>query len=328
MKKLVLILTFLFTLTLMVGALTGCEKEQTQNGGELTKDATVNVYSWWDPAHDGLTGMKAGFEEKYADYNVTLNFVKISSYYQTMLTKLAGAKLAGGSSEQIDVMMLASDKIPLFASNETILALDDYVTDEYLSDLYPAVKDGLYYEDSVYAVARDVTTKCMVLNVDVFNKYNIPLPDEDWTVQDFKDICLQFAAQSDNVWGYSFDSNPDPLYLWFYLFGGEYFNAETNESLINTAGSKVGVKFLYDLIEADGIMSLSETTEYGGFSASFIGGYAAMISGGLSQVNAVETAGANFIVLPLPTGTSGEKQSHTFLNCWTIPSCTSNAAWA
>ncbi|MFA5765734.1 MAG: extracellular solute-binding protein, partial [Bacilli bacterium] len=211
MKKLVLILTFFFALTLLVG----CDKEPNQNGGELTKDATVNVYSWWDPAHDGLTGMKAGFEEKYAEYNVTLNFVKVSTYYQTMLTKLAGAKLAGGSSEQIDVMMLASDKIPLFASNETILALDDFVTEEYLNDLYPSVKEGLYYEDSVYAVARDVTTKCMMLNVDMFNEYKIALPTADWTVEDFKNICLQFAAKTENVWGYSFDSNPDPVYVWF-----------------------------------------------------------------------------------------------------------------
>lgn len=324
MKKLVLILTFFFALTLLVG----CDKEPNQNGGELTKDATVNVYSWWDPAHDGLTGMKAGFEEKYAEYNVTLNFVKVSTYYQTMLTKLAGAKLAGGSSEQIDVMMLASDKIPLFASNETILALDDFVTEEYLNDLYPSVKEGLYYEDSVYAVARDVTTKCMMLNVDMFNEYKIALPTADWTVEDFKNICLQFAAQTENVWGYSFDSNPDPVYVWFYLFGGAFFDAAKNESLINTDGSKAAVKFLYDLIEKDGIMSLSETTEHGGFSAAFTGGYAAMISGGLSQVNTVELAGANFTVLPLPKGTSGETQSHTFLNCWTIPSCTSNSAWA
>ena len=120
-----------------------------------------------------------------------------------MLTKLAGAKLAGGSSEQIDVMMLASDKIPLFASNGTILPLDDFVTEEYLNDLYPSVRQGLYYEDKVYAVARDVTTKCMMLNVDLFNKYKITIPGDDWTVEDFKNICLQFAAQPDNVWGYS-----------------------------------------------------------------------------------------------------------------------------
>jgi len=323
MKKLILILTFFFALTVFVG----CNKEQDK-GGELTKNATVNVYSWWDPAHDGLTGLKAGFEKKYEDYNVTLNFVKISSYYQTMLTKLAGAKLAGGSSEQIDVMMLASDKIPLFASNGTILPLDEFVTEEYLNDLYPSVRQGLYYEDKVYAVARDVTTKCMMLNVDLFNKYKITIPGDDWTVEDFKNICLQFAAQPDNVWGYSFDSNPDPVYIWFYLFGGKFFDPVKNESLLNTPGSIAGVKFLYDLIEKDGVMSLSETTEHGGFSASFSGGYAAMISGGLSQVNTVENAGANFVVRPLPIGTSGEKTSHTFLNCWTIPECTSNSAWA
>lgn len=325
MKKLFVILTMILSLVMF----TACDnKKQNQDDGELKKDVTVNVYSWWDPAHDGLTGLKNGFEEKYADYNVTLKFTKISSYYQTMLTKLAGAKLAGGSAEQIDVMMLASDKIPLFASNGTILSLDDFVTDEYLNDLYPVIKDGLYFEDSVYAVARDTTTKCMVFNVDLFNKYGIDIPENDWTVEDFKQICLKFAESEDNVWGYSLDSNPDPLYVWFYLFGGQYFDAASNKSLLNTPESTAAVKFIYDLIEKDGIMSLSETSEYGGLTEAFNTGYAAMASGGLSLVNSIEKAGTNFVVRPLPTGKSGNKQSHIFLNCWTIPSCTSNSAWA
>ena len=78
-----------------------------------------------DPTHQVLS-IKRGFEAKYSDYDVKLEFVKISSYYKTMLTKLAGAKLAGGSGEAIDVMMLAFDKLPLFAQNDAIMALDDY----------------------------------------------------------------------------------------------------------------------------------------------------------------------------------------------------------
>lgn len=323
MKKLACVLVML----VIFAFVTACGNDNNKPSDELVKDYTINVYSWWDPAHDGLTGLKNGFEEKYKDYNVTLNFVKVSSYYQTMLTKLAGAKLAGGSSEQIDVMMLASDKIPLFAANDTIMALDDFVTEEYLNDLYPAVKEGLYYDGKVYAVARDVTTKAMILNVDVFNQYELTLPDDDWTVEDFKNICLDLAEET-NVWGYAFDSNPDPVYIWFYLFGGAYFDNKTHTSLLDKEGSIDGVKFLYDLIEADGVMSLSESLEHGGFSAAFSAGYAAMISGGLSQVDAVEKAGTNFVVRPLPIGTSGKHQSHLFLNCWTIPTVTSNTAWA
>ncbi len=307
--------------------LTACGPTEEQSH-ELVNDKTINVYSWWDPAHDGLTGLKEGFEEKYKEYNVELNFVKISSYYQTMLTKLAGAKLAGGSSEQIDVMMLASDKIPLFASNDVIMSLDEFVSVEYLDDLYSSVKAGLYYEDSVYAVARDVTTKAMILNTDVFTAYGVDLPDDDWTVEDFKQICLKFAEETDNVWGYSFDSNPDPVYIWFYLFGGSFFDSENHVSLIDEKGAADGVTFLYDLVQEGGAMTLSETLEYGKFAAAFSSGYAAMISGGLADVNTVETAGANFVVRPLPIGKSGSHQSHTFLNCWTIPTVTSNSAWS
>ncbi|MDD4000259.1 MAG: extracellular solute-binding protein [Bacilli bacterium] len=324
MKKFISFLVLVLVLT----GLTACGPEDNGPSDELVKDKTINVYSWWDPTHDGLVRLKAGFEEKYKDYNAKINFVKISSYYQTMLTKLAGAKLAGGSSEQIDVMMLASDKIPLFAANKTIMSLDDFVTDDYLNDLYPSVKEGLYFEDSIYAVARDVTTKAMILNKTVFETYDIDLPDEDWTVDDFEEICLEFAKETDNVWGYSFDANPDPLYVSFYLFGGEYFDSKTNVSLVDTKGSVDGVTFLYDLMQAGGAMTLSETLEYGGFVPALKTGYAAMISGGVAQANEAENAGADIVVRPLPIGTSGKHQSHTFLNCWTIPSVTSNSAWA
>ena len=107
-SKIFLVMVLFLTFALTLGA---CEKNKVSH--KLEKDVTIRVYSWWDPAHQGIVSLKEGFEEKYSDYNVKLEFVKISSYYKTMLTKLAGAKLAGGGGEAIDVMMLAFDKLPL-----------------------------------------------------------------------------------------------------------------------------------------------------------------------------------------------------------------------
>ena len=36
----------------------------------------------------------------------------------------------------------------------------------------------------------------------------------------------------------------------------------------------------------------------------------------------------DFIVMPLPTGASNEKQSHIFCNCWAIPTVSTQPAWA
>ncbi|MEG1805898.1 MAG: sugar ABC transporter substrate-binding protein, partial [Clostridia bacterium] len=328
MRKFSRVIAVVLAVVLCLATFGGCKKDEGPKTDELVKDFTVNVYSWWDPTHPGITALKKGFEEKYKDYNVKLNFVMIADYYTTMLTKLAANKLSGGKGEQIDVMMLATDQLGNFASNNVIQPLDKYASKEYLDDLYPAVLKGLHYDNHLYALARDITTKCMILNLDIFEKYGIKVPEEGWTLEDFKAICLKLAEQKDDVWGYSFDNNCDPLYIWSYLFGGDYFDPQTNTSLISGDGSVKGIQFLYDLIQKDGVMSLSETTEYGKFTDAFNKDKAAMISGGLSQVDKVEKAKKNFKVIPLPLSTNGEQQSHVFINAWTIPECSTNVAWA
>ena len=141
MKKLLSV--FLCVMMVLLMSVTPAALAQEE---ELSKDVTINVYSWWDPTKVGMVNLKDGFEKKYADYNVKLNFVKISEYYKTMLTKLAGIRLAGGSSEAIDVMMIAFDKIPQFAANNTLMQLDAFASQEYLDSLYPSVREGLYFD--------------------------------------------------------------------------------------------------------------------------------------------------------------------------------------
>ena len=319
MKKLISLLLcamMLVTLSLSV----------TASAEDLKKDVTVRVYSWWDPAKPGIVGLKEGFEKKYADYNVTLEFVKISSYYKTMLTKLAGLKLAGGRGEAIDVMMIAFDKIPQFAMNGTLLKLDQYASQEYLDALYPSVREGLYFEGSLYATARDVTSNCVVLNTALFEKYGIQLPTADWTMDDFIALCREFG-KNEGVWGYAIDGNSDTLYPWMYLYGAEYFDEENNISLLDQPAQMEGIKALYHLIEEGGCMSVAQANEYGDISSAFSTGHVAMLMGGLSLANGIGEMTQDFTVLPLPTGVSGEKQSHTFPNCWAVPAVSTQPEW-
>ncbi len=294
---------------------------------DLPKDVTIRVYSWWDPTKPGMIGLKEGFEEKYADYNVTIEFVKISSYYQTMLTKLAGIKLAGGSGEAIDVMMIAFDKIPQFAINGTLLALDEYASQEYLDTLYPSVREGLYFEGKLYATVRDVTTTCAILNTALFEQCGIELPDEDWTMDDFIALCREFGKH-EGVWGYATDGYSDTLSPWIYLYGGKYMDAENNISLLDQPEQLKGFTTLYNLMEEGAAMSVAQANEYGGVSTAFASGHVAMLMGGLSLANEVGGMTEDFTVLPLPTGVSGEKQSHTFPNCWAVPSVSTQPEWS
>lgn len=319
MKKLVsLFLCLALLAALSVPALAQAE--------DLPKDVTIRVYSWWDPAKPGMVGLKDGFEKKYADYNVQIEFVKISSYYKTMLTKLAGLKLAGGKGEAIDVMMIAFDKIPQFAMNGALLKLDDYASEEYLNMLYPSVREGLYFDGSLYATVRDVTSNCTVLNTALFEKCGIALPEADWTMDDFQALCREFAKHEE-TWGYAVDGYSDTMYPWMYLYGADYFDEENNISLLDQPAQMEGIKALYHLIEDGGCMSVAQANEYGEIESAFATGHVAMLFGGLSLANAISGMTSDFTVLPLPTGVSGQKQSHTFPNCWAVPTVSTQPEW-
>lgn len=289
MKKLLSV--FLCVMMVLLMSVTPAAFAQEE---ELSKDVTINVYSWWDPTKVGMVNLKDGFEKKYADYNVKLNFVKISEYYKTMLTKLAGIRLAGGSSEAIDVMMIAFDKIPQFAANNTLMQLDAFASQEYLDSLYPSVREGLYFDGHLYATARDVTANCAILNTALFEKYNIELPAEDWTMDDFLALCRQFAKPEDGVWGYAIDGYSDTMYPWMYLFGADYMDRTTHTSLLDQPNQLKGFTTLYQLIEDGACMSVAQTNEFGGVTSAFATNHAAMLFGGLSKANGISDMTGRF----------------------------------
>lgn len=321
-KKLV---AFLMVATMVLCMLVSCSSGDNGKVTTLEKDQTINVYSWWDPTKPGLEKLKAGFEEKYKEYNVKINFVKVSSYYKTMLTKLAGIKLAGSSDEKIDVMMLAFDKLPLFAQNGQLLPLDSYISKDLLDSLYPSVKEGLYYNDTLYAVPRDVTSWCAYLNNNMFKEAGIAIPSEDWTMDDFIRICGEFRAKG--KFGFATNDYTDVLSPWIYLYGGEYFDGAKNASTLTDPKTAAGIKALYHLMESDGAMTIAEAQEVGKSAEAFCRGDAAILFEGLSTSGTIEGKNVEYTVLPLPKGINGH-QSHSFTNCWTVPSVSSKPAWA
>ena len=321
-KKLIAII---LVLLMVFTALVACKPDDGHKTTELQKDQTINIYSWWDPTKGGLEALKKGFEEKYKEYNVKLNFVKVGgSYYTTLLTKLAAAKLAGGSAEKIDVIMLAFDQLPFFAQNGQLQALDEVVDKAYLDSLYPSVKESLYYDNTLYALPRDITSWCTYVNKDVFEKAGVAIPSEDWTMEQFIEVCGKLHEKG--VYGFATNDYTDVLSPWLYLYGGEYFDKETNVSTLSSKESKEGILALYHLMENDGAMTIAEARSNGKAQDAFGRGEVGMFFGGLSDSVTVEKYTKNYTVLPLPAGVNG-KQSHSFTNCWAVPAISSQSAW-
>ena len=157
---------------------------------------------------------------------------------------------------------------------------------------------------------------------------DVYVPAEDWTMDDFLALCRQFAKPEDGVWGYAIDGYSDTMYPWMYLFGADYMDRTTHTSLLDQPNQLKGFTTLYQLIEDGACMSVAQTNEFGGVTSAFATNHAAMLFGGLSKANGISDMTDDFIVMPLPTGASNEKQSHIFCNCWAIPTVSTQPAWA
>ena len=133
----------------------------------------VQVISWWDFTNSRpLIDLKAKFDELNPD--LELDYIRIGTKYaDKMLVMIAGG------ADLPDVMMIAMDKLPIFADKGAIMKLDKYIESDYkaeMAKLYPVVADALTVKGSYYAMPRDITSKVMFFNKQLFAEAAWPFP--------------------------------------------------------------------------------------------------------------------------------------------------------
>ena len=280
------------------------------------KRTKVTVMSWWDiTTSPSLQQLKAAFEAKNPD--LELEFQQIAKgYADKMLTMIAG----GGDLP--DVMMLAMDKVPMFADRGAILNLDKYITPEYKNDLYPVVLQALSYKGSVYAVARDVSSRVMFFNKAMFDKANVPIPDANWTWNDFRALAQKMTKVENGQpvqWGFYFPKYNDGFYHWLRQNNGGLVSADGTKSELSKPETLEALHFLQDLIVKDkSVPTETQAKQFGDDeSAPFIAGKVAMLAGSLSSTTAFNNAKVEYAIRPLP---KGKREMNTaFVNAWAIP---------
>lgn len=281
------------------------------------KRSKVVVMSWWDIATSKpLQELKAAFEAKNPDLELEFQRIPGAEYADKMLTTIAG----GG--EMPDVMMLAMDKVPMFADRGAILSLEPYITPEYKNELYPVVLQALSYNGSVYAVARDVSSRVMYFNKAMFDAAAVPIPDANWTWEDFRALAKKLTKVEGNQpvqWGFYFPKFNDGFFHWLRQADGGLVSEDGTKSALSKPESLEALHFLQDMIVKDkSIPTESQAQQFGTNDlAPFMAGKVAMLAGSLSTTTSLTKDNVEFAVRPLP---KGKREMNTaFVNAWAIP---------
>ncbi len=174
----------------------------------------------------------AEYERKNSD--VKIEFMHIPQNYFQKIHLLLASNMAP------DVIFMNNLYLPVYAN--------------FLEDLTPYVDKNIFYEKTlqslsydgkILAIPRDASNLVVYYNKDLFQKYNIQMPNKKWTYDDLLKISLEFKKH--DIFGISFEENP--LFYLPYLMsnGGGILSDDLKNSIVNEPQSQKGLKFYADL---------------------------------------------------------------------------------
>lgn len=288
---------FLVVLICSVVVFTGCNK--------VSKKTTIQFSSWGSQSEvEILKPILAEFERENPDIKV--DFVHIpQNYFQKI-------HLLFASNMPPDVIFINNLNLPIYANAgmlEDIGQLDSSVMEQKI--FYEQALQALSYNGKLYAIPRDVSNLVVFYNKDIFNKYNVDLPNKFWSLDDLLILAAKLTIDTDgdgqtDIWGISFEE--DPLFYLPYLMseGGGILSDDGKRIIIDTPQSKKGLNFYADLKNKYNVAPKKSESASATMAQMFLQGKLAMqVSGRWLVPKYLSDAKFNWGVINFPSGYEG-----------------------
>ncbi len=171
--------------------------------------------------------------------NVKVNLIHIpQNYFQKL-------HLLFASNQAPDVIFLNNYYLKIYNDANKLLDLSPFFQEEIDRDVFfKNSTKSLSVDGDLYAVPRDISNVVVFYNKDLFDKYKIKYPDENWTYNDLFKIGKLF--KQNNMYAIGIEDAPvfwEPI-LW--ANNGAIFN-EKGELEINTVNSLSALAWFVEL---------------------------------------------------------------------------------
>lgn len=288
---------FLLVLICSVVVFTGCNK--------VSRKTTIQFSSWGSQSEvEILKPILAEFERENPDIKV--DFVHIpQNYFQKI-------HLLFASNMPPDVIFINNLNLPIYANAgmlEDIGQLDSSMA--WKNIFYEQALQALSYNGKLYAIPRDVSNLVVFYNKDIFNKYNVDLPNKFWSLDDLLILAAKLTIDTDgdgqtDIWGISFEE--DPLFYLPYLMseGGGILSDDGKRIIIDTPQSKKGLNFYADLRNKYNVAPKKSESASATMAQMFLQGKLALqVSGRWLVPKYLTDAKFNWGVINFPGGDAG-----------------------
>lgn len=228
------------------GATDDLEVKGDYNGQEITvfifaQDHEKQVYQTIIDKFTESTGCKVNLEVTTAD---------------EYAAKLMAYKVA---SDLPDIFYVGPDSVASNANEGYILALDKYVPQETVADLWPAIVSAYRYngsitgEGSLYCLPKDLSTFAFAYNKDLFDAAGVPYPDpaKPYSWEEFVDVCKKLTIDKNgdgeiDQWGVA-NALQWALDSFIYTNGATYLNEDYTKVMVDSPEFVQAFQYFADL---------------------------------------------------------------------------------
>ncbi|SDY26709.1 multiple sugar transport system substrate-binding protein [Evansella caseinilytica] len=190
----------------------GKETEQS-NDEEAAGDSSDEIVelriAWWggQERHDLTLEIIDLYEARHPHVRITPEYSGFDGYFDKLSTQFA----AGNAPDIIQYGGNLND----YVYRDVVLALDAYLGSELDISLHDETMiEAATFDGKFYGVTLGTNAWGVLLNKTLFAEAGVPLPDVDWTWDDFKDIAVELSESLDGVAGTEyFDHNGFGIYI-------------------------------------------------------------------------------------------------------------------
>lgn len=174
------------------------------------------------------------FQREYP--GITIKYTNV----QNLKEQVKAGVLTGDVENTAHVFTWAHDWTGDLADSGTIIALDQYLPVETLTDLKQQYMASAYssgvYKLHFYGFPWAAEAIALVCNKDF-----VPTAPQTWS--DYEKIMQQWYNPSKNTYGIAYQIDPYHVYPFVTAFGGFYYDDDKNTAGVNTTGTLEGLKF-------------------------------------------------------------------------------------
>jgi multiple sugar transport system substrate-binding protein len=174
-----------------------------------------------------------------------------AAYSDAIVTQIAGG-------EPLDVIMIAIEGLRLLTDKNILVPLDDFFAadseqnDILQNDIHKTLREMLQVDGKQMEYPFSWNNMVLYYNTQIFEEKGIDPPAEDWTWDDFLEVCLQIAdvqGTADDRYAYSFwGTSMFGMTAWYYNNDTSPLTDDWMDSNLMDPKVAETLQFLADLI--------------------------------------------------------------------------------